>query len=35
MCRQRAGATGANPLVVEADINAVRIGTISQHEDGF
>jgi hypothetical protein len=33
-CRQLAGATGANPLVVEADITAVRIGTISQHEDG-
>jgi hypothetical protein len=35
LCRQQAGATGANPRVVEADISAVRIGTISQHEDGF
>ena len=33
-CRQLAGATGANPRVIEADISAVRIGTISQHEDG-
>jgi hypothetical protein len=33
-CRQNAGATGANPLVIETDITAVRIGTISQHEDG-
>lgn len=35
VCRQRAEATGANPLVVEADISAVRIGSVSQHEDGF
>jgi hypothetical protein len=34
VCRQRPGATGANPLVVQADISAVRIGTVSQHEDG-
>jgi len=33
-CRQRAGVTGANPRVIEADITAVRIGTITQHEDG-
>lgn len=33
-CRQNAGATGANPVVIETDITAVRIGTISQHEDG-
>jgi len=33
-CRQLAGATGSNPRVIEADINAVRIGTINQHEDG-
>jgi hypothetical protein len=33
-CRQRAGPTGANPRVIEADITAVRIGTITQHEDG-
>jgi hypothetical protein len=33
-CRQNAGATGANPLVIETDITAVRIGTVSQHEDG-
>ena len=35
MCRQRTGAIGSNPLVVEADISAVRIGTVKQHEDGF
>jgi hypothetical protein len=35
LCRQRTGATGAIPVVVQADISAVRIGTISQHEDGF
>jgi hypothetical protein len=35
LCRQRSGATGAHPFVVEADISAVRIGTVSQHEDGF
>jgi hypothetical protein len=35
LCRQRTGATGANPVVVQADISAVRIGTVSQHEDGF
>jgi hypothetical protein len=34
VCRQRPGATGANPLFVQADISAVRIGTVSQHEDG-
>jgi hypothetical protein len=33
-CRQRPGPTGANPVVDGADITAVRIGTISQHEDG-
>jgi hypothetical protein len=33
-CRQNAGATGANPVVNATDITAVRIGTISQHEDG-
>jgi hypothetical protein len=35
LCRQRSGATGAHPVVVEGDISAVRIGTISQHEVGF
>jgi hypothetical protein len=35
LCRQQAGATGAHPVVVQTDISAVRIGTVSQHEDGF
>jgi hypothetical protein len=29
-CRQRPGATGPNPFVVESDISAVRIGTVTQ-----
>jgi hypothetical protein len=35
LCRQQTGATGAYPVVLGADISAVRIGTVSQHEDGF
>jgi hypothetical protein len=35
LCRQQSGATGAHPLVIQTDISAVRIGTVSQHEDGF
>jgi hypothetical protein len=30
-----AGTTGEHPVVVQTDISAVRIGTVSQHEDGF
>ena len=29
-CRQRAGATGANPVIETADIAAVRIGAVTQ-----